>query len=274
MTNNVALLIIGYDPYKDVWDHYFDLLEKYWPDRPETFLATNELEPTYANVKAIPAGKSAEWSQKVLTAMKEIEAPYVVLLLEDFFTTSPVNNQDLSELVDCMQENQLKYCKLLNQSRIKGEAFNRKKHLRIIGNEDEYGISLQPAIWDREFLLKLVGTENYNAWIFEFNQVKEKNQNRESIDSVADKRNILKITHAVVQSKYLRKAVRVFKKQNYNINTSVRPMLSFKENLKYRLKCVASGCTPKFLKPLFKKIGKKMGVDFVSDRQLKGAKSK
>ena len=38
---NVALLIIGYDGYVDVWDSYFELLNKYWPStiRPKTYLA-------------------------------------------------------------------------------------------------------------------------------------------------------------------------------------------------------------------------------------------
>ena len=272
VNQNVSLLIIGFDPYKDVWDHYFELLEKYWPDRPKTYLATNVLIPDYKNVTVIPAGADAEWSKKVNVALPGIDTDYVVLLLEDFFTTSPVSNQDLNELVDCMVKHKLNYCKLLNQAKIKGDVFDNKSYLRVIGDSEEYGISLQPAIWNKEFLLKTVGPENYNAWIFEFKQVKQKNQNRNGIDCIADKRNVLKITHAVVQSKYLRRAVKVFEKQNYHIDTTQRPKLSKKENFMYRLKCVVAENTPKWLVPTLKKVGKRMGVDFVSDRQLKEEK--
>lgn len=82
--DNISLLIIGYDPYKDVWDHYFELLNKYWPDRPQTFLASNILMPNYENVTVIPCGEDAEWSKKVYTAIDAIPTDYVVLLLEDF----------------------------------------------------------------------------------------------------------------------------------------------------------------------------------------------
>lgn len=266
---NISLLIVGFDQYKDVWDHYFELLEKYWPDRPQTYLATNVLKPAYQNVTVIPSGADAEWSKKVNVALAEIKTPYVILLLEDFFTTEAVENDVLEELLNCMIKNQIKYCKLLNQSKIKGVVFDNREYLRVIDASEEYGISLQPAIWDKEFLLTTVGTENYNAWIFELNQVKQKKQNKNSIDCIADKRNILKITHAVVQSKYLRKAVRVFEKQNYPLNIEQRPMMSFKENFKYRLKCTSAEILPKRLKPAFKKIGKLMKVDYVSDRQLK-----
>lgn len=269
MMEKISLLIIGFDPYKDVWDHYFDLLNKYWSDRPQTYLATNVLTPNYQNVIAIPAGEDAEWSKKVNVALAEIKTPYVILLLEDFFTTEPVENVALEELLDCIIKNQIKYCKLLNQSKIKGDVFDNKKYLRVIGSSEEYGISLQPAIWEKDFLLTMVGTENYNAWIFELNQVKHKKQNSNGIDCIADKRNILKITHAVVQSKYLRKAVRVFAKQNYPLNIEKRPMMSFKENFKYRLKCAVAEIMPKKLRPFFKKIGKLIRIDYVSDRQLK-----
>ena len=265
----VSLLIIGFDPYKDVWDHYFELLEKYWQDRPKTYLATNEIVPDYHNVEVLPAGKNAEWSQKVIKALTQIDSEYVILLLEDFFTTSAVDNSNIEELVEYMESYHLNYCKLLNQSKIKGHKFCGKKYLRIIDKNADYGISLQPAIWRKEFLIELVGTENYNAWIFEFRQVKEKKQNKNRIDCIGDRRNILKITHAVVQSKYLRSAVHVFKKQNYILNTSVRPMLSVKENFKYRLKGFFSEYTPKFIKPFLKKIGRIIKIDFVSDRQLK-----
>ena len=269
MNKKISLLIVAYDPYKDVWDHYFELIEKYWPNRPKTYLATNELVPDYNNVTVLPAGKNAEWSKKVSDALPQIDTEYVILLLEDFFTTSSVNNSNIDELVEYMDTYQLNYCKLLNQSKIRGKVFAGKKYLRVIDKNADYGISLQPGIWRKDFLSELVGTGNYNAWIFEFRQIQEKKQNQNRIDCIADRRNVLKITHAVVQSKYLRKAVRVFKKQNYVINTEARPMFSIKENFKYRLKGFVSQFTPKFMKPILKKIGRIMKVDFVSDRQLK-----
>lgn len=269
MNNNVSLLIIGYDPYKDVWDHYFELLEKYWQDRPLTYLASNELNPQYSRVQVIPAGIDAEWSMKVITSLPHIKTEYVILLLEDFFTTSHVDNEQIDELISYMDTYKLNYCKLLNQSKIRGKKFIKKNYLRVIDSNDEYGISLQPAIWRKSFLSEVVGRENYNAWIFEFSQVRDRRQNRNGIDCIGDRRNVLKITHAVVQSKYLRKAVRVFKRQKYKINLEKRPMFSITENFKYRAKCFFSEHSPKILKPFLKKIGKKIGVDFVSDRQLK-----
>lgn len=268
--NDISILIIGYDPYIDVWNHYFDLLNKYWPDRPQTYLASNSASPHYENVNVIPCGEDAEWSKKVYLSLDKIPTNYVVLLLEDFFTTKPVNNKSFNSLVNLIEKNNVDYCKLLNQSKIKGKPFLSKKYLHVLSEKSEYGVSLQPSIWKKSFLKNLVGEGNYNAWVFEFNQVKNKTHCNHDYICLGDDRNILEITHAVVQSKYLRKAVRVFKKQNYSIDTSTRPMMSIRDEFKYDLKRNMSDITPHYLKPLFKKIGKKMNVDFVSDRQLKG----
>jgi hypothetical protein len=266
--DNISLLIIGYDPYKDVWDHYFTLLNKYWGDRPKTYLATNTLNIEYDGVTVLPAGEDAEWSKKVIYSLRSIDTEYVVLLLEDFFTTAFVDGTKISELVNLMSAYHLDYCKLLNQTHIKGEPFRGIKYLSVIDRESEYGISLQPAIWRAEFLSKLVGSDNYNAWIFELNQLKEKQHNKNSINCIADKRNILEITHAVVQSKYLRRAIKVFKKQDYYIDISVRSQLSIQDTIKYNSKCFFSEYTPKKFKPVFKRFGRLLRINYVSDREM------
>lgn len=267
--DDLSLLIIGYDPYKDVWNHYFHLLNKYWKCRPKTYLISNELTPDYDGVVVIPAGSDAEWSKKVIVGLNNISTKYVLLLLEDFFTTLEVNNNILCDLINVIDQNNIKYCKLLNQSKIKGLSFNNLQYLHIINRNEKYGISLQPAIWERKFLEKIVGHENYNAWIFELNQVANPIQNKnDTIDSIADNRNILNITHAVVQGKYLRRAVKIFKKQNYIINDGNREVLSIFNNFKYMFKRFVAEYSPNFLKPFFKKVGSLLGIEYISNREL------
>ena len=270
MGNNIeklSLLIIGYDPYIDVWNHCFELLNKYWTDRPITYLITNTAVPNYPKVKVIPAGEDAEWSKKVQIALEHIKTDYVILFLEDFFITRTVDTKRISKLMDSIIKENIQYCKLLNESRIKGKIFASNKHWHIIDKSVEYGISLQPAIWNVNFLKEKVGKDNYNAWIFEYNQVKNKGWNEKNIDCIADDSNPLEVTHAVVQSQYLRKAIRVFKKQNYIINTKNRKVMSMKDTFQYRLKNFANHILPKRCHRYFKPIGRLMGINFVSDRQ-------
>ena len=67
--DEVSVLVVGYDGYIDVWNHFFNLINIYWKDRPKTYLATSELSPNYENVEVITAGKGAEWSKKAYIAL-------------------------------------------------------------------------------------------------------------------------------------------------------------------------------------------------------------
>lgn len=253
-------------------------MNKYWSNRPKTYLANSELRPEYKNVEVINAGKDAEWSKKVQIALEHIETRYVLLMLEDFYVSDYVDDAKVIEALELAKKYDIKYyqilVQLIKQSWTEGRPFNGNKHVRIIPCDKKYGINLQTAIWDKEFLKQTVGMGNYNAWQFEMNQLGTKDYNVEKIEYLINDSNILNITHAVVQSKYLRGAIRKLKKQNYNIDLNERAILSKKENFKYVLKLFMYSVTPKCLVKPFKKIGKLMKVDFVTDRLMEQKESR
>lgn len=268
--DDVSVLIIGFDGYKDVWDHSISLMNKYWKERPKTYLATSKLVPEYEGVTVLPAGPDSEWSKKTWNALEQIHTPYVILLLEDFFISDYVNNDALKETLQMVEDDDIKFYQLLvqliKQSWEKGKAYKGKKYLRIIPSDKKYGINLQAAIWKTDYLREKVGTENYNAWKFEMNQLGVEKYNVDKVDCVIDTRNLLNITHTVVQSKYLRGAVKSLKKQGHEIDLSEREQLSVMNNFKYQLKLFMYSATPKWLVKPAKAIGKLMKVDFVTDR--------
>lgn len=265
-----ALLIIGYDGYMDVWKHYFELLNKYWKDRPPTYLATSLLHPKYQGVKVFPAGAAAEWSDKARNALLQIDADYIILLLEDFFTTQKVDNNRVMEVIDLMDEHHVTFCRLLDQKKMKGKTFANQKNLKVIPTSDLYGLNLQPAIWKKETLLSFIKEGSDNPWMFEFKLMDLHIHNKNKIDSIQDNRNILAITHGIVQSKYLPKCIKIFKRQHYEFDLTNRSVFSTKDNMKYRLKCFVNFHSPKWSKRYLKAIGRRMGVEFVSDRILGG----
>ena len=74
------------------------------------------------------------------------------------------------------------------------------------------------------------------------------------------------MTHAVVQSKYLRSAAKKMKRIGCKINFDERPVLSKKEDFKYNFKLLMYSVVPKSLTKPAKKIGKLFKIDFVTDR--------
>lgn len=274
--SDISVLIIGFDGYKDVWDHDIELMNKYWPDRPKTYLANSELLPEYDGVEIINAGPDSEWSKKVQVALDRINTPYILLLLEDFFITDYVDNGQIQSIVKLIEEEEIKFYQILvqlvKQTWEKGQSYKGKKHIKIIPKDKKYGINLQAAIWEKNFLKETVGTGNYNAWEFEINQLGVDTYNIEKIEYLIDVRNVLHITHAVVQSKYLRNAKRKLSKIGITIPDSEREQLSRIDDFKYNLKLLMYSATPKVLIKPFKYIGRIFKVDFVTDRINKASK--
>lgn len=272
--DDISILIVGFDGYKDVWDRQIFLLNRYWKERPKTYLADSVLNPNYDGVEIINAGAGSEWSRKVQIALERINTPYVLLLLEDFFVTDYVDNRIIESIIRMIKKDRIKYYQLLvqliNPRWEKGKAYKRHKYLKIIPNQKKYGINLQAAIWERDFLKRTVGSGNYNAWEFEINQLKKSNINQGKIEFLIDVRNVLNITHAVVQSKYLRAAKRKLRKIGLNISEKERTQLNRVDNFKYVFKLFMYSLTPKFLVRPFKAIGRILKVDFVTDRIKKG----
>lgn len=271
--DDVSILVVGFDGYVDVWNHFFELMNQYWPNRPKTYLATSEEKPEYEGVEVVTAGSNTEWSLRARAGLEKITTPYVILMLEDFFITDYVDDALVKECLELVElDNILFYqilVQLIKQTWEKGKPYKGDKRIHIIPSDKKYGINLQAAIWNTDFLREKIGTENYNAWLFEMKQLDSERYNQEKIEYLIDDRNILNITHTVVQSKYLRGAVRKIERQGHHIDLSERPMLSKKDDFKYNLKLFMYSATPKWLVGPAKSIGRVMKVDFVTDRIAK-----
>lgn len=268
--DDVSILIVGFDGYIDVWDHFFSLINKYWFERPKTYLATSVLTPEYDNVTVIPAGSGSEWSKRTFNALKKINTPYIILMLEDFFVTDYVDNKLLKESIDLIKKHDIKFYQLLIQAigkqRKSYRRFINYDFVRVIPTDKRYALNLQAAIWNKDFLMKCIGEGNYNAWFFEINHLNPEDINTNNINCLIDNRNILNIEHTIVQSKYLPKSIKKLKKLGININPDERGTLEFIDNFKYNLKLYMYSHTPKWMFKPFKILGKFLGVDFVTDR--------
>lgn len=263
--NNMAILLIGFDGYDDLWKDFFALFRHYWKDCPyQLYLANNSLDYQVEGVKQIHAGDDAEWSRKVQNALEVIEEDYICLMLEDFYLGKKVDSQVIEETIKLMEKDNLLYYKLKSFSPIRTKNYKAYKYLHVIPSNLEYGISLQPGIWRKEFLNEKVGTENYNAWKFECDRIaEEKNKSKEPIiGCVYDERNILQIQHGVVQGKYLPKTVKYFEKRGYHLNQERRTAMRGRQYFVYRCKAMN---LPKFIRKILKRIMHMFGYKFVTD---------
>ena len=269
----MAILIIGFDGYSDLWDDCINLFDKYWKNRNyDVYLANNTKKVNYEGIKVINCGEKAEWSKKVSIALSNIQEDYVCLLLEDFFIGDYVENKIIDNTLNFIKNEKIKYFKITDNNRFtptKNPIYKNKKNLKVIYDDTDYGISLQPAIWEKKYLAELIGNENYNAWTFEINRLKEEKDGKKLIltGCIEDTRNILNIKHGVLQGKLLPSTIKYFKKNNYNIKSD-REIMSFFNYRIYILKTYCRELLPNKFKKIIKIFLKKFGMEFVSDKYV------
>ena len=269
MNSQMTVVFIGYDGYSDLWDDCFMLYNRFWGDRPyRTLFVNNEKEVAYKNVEVFHAGAGAEWSRKVQLAVQQTTTPYICLLLEDFFVGETINTSLIQKTVDYIQVEKIRYYKLVNMSRaVKNHdpQYKDQKFLHIIPQSDEYGVSLQAAIWEKGFLTDCLGTDNYNAWKFEFDRVKEASGRPDTANPgcVFDERNVLNLQHGVVQSKYLPGTIHYFRKRGISLNVQ-REVMDYPHYYLLRFESKAKHMLPRPMRGKVKKILEILGMKFVS----------
>ena len=242
--NKLSIVGIFYDGYEDLWIDFLYLFNRFWPDCPyPVYIVNNEKDINDGfgeNIAVIHAGRDAEFSRKIQTALERIDSEYYLLLLEDFFVGKRINTITIENRISFIEKEKLKYYSMpLKEFQ---NIPNQKKYkeygnlFRIMPDE-EYTVSCQPAIWKKGFLQECIGTTNYNAWIFEGMYVRsEKVHTREFLDGCCtDNSNPLHLYHGALQGAIIPDTYQYFKKMGYCFYNQ-RRVLRRRQYAKHRLK--------------------------------------
>lgn len=251
------LAIVGtfYDGYYKIWEDFLELFSKNWPDCPYPLFIVNDskelnFEKKY-NVTVFHAGEKAEYSQRVQTALKKIDAKYYLLLLEDFFIGEKIDKEVLSKILLFIKTNNVKYYRMQMEE---FTPLSQKGKIKALTPDMEYTISCQPSIWERSFLKRCIGREAYNAWIFEgiYTKAPVARTNEFLNGCFVDYNNSLHIYHGAVQGRFLRNTIRHFDEQGYQFKCGLPIM-----DKKYEWKQKVKGLIKRILPLGFQKIIKK-----------------
>lgn len=260
MKTDLAIVGIWYDGYYDLWEDFLELKEKFWEDCPYPMYIVNQTkELAYDkkyDVTVIHAGADAEYSRKIQTAVEKIDADYLLLVLEDFFFSRPVDASLLENALSIVKENNLDYYSmpLSEFLHIKvGKPFKNYKDVYDFNPAFEYTLSAQPAIWNKQFLKKSVGQDNYNAWIFEGIYIKApKAHTKEFLRCCKiDMSNFLGLKHGALQGKMIPSLIKYYNKIGYTFNTQ-REQLPLKTVVKRQIRSCIPAPILTFLKKYIK----------------------
>lgn len=263
ITKKMSTVVLSFDKYSDIWPVFFKCFEKNWKVSSQTYLITNELRDSFTNVTTLCVGPEKSWSDRARKAIQKIDSEYILLMLEDYFVISPFENKECEKLLDFMEKNKADYLRIYPFPQIKFSNTDNSEIHKIPENL-LYGVNLQPAIWKKDYLLKLLGNDDFSAWEFEARQKNGSNLRINGNIYTVDNK-IFEMLNGVLQGKWYPPSVKKLKKIGITIDTSNRKVLSNRQVIIYKFKIIIRKIAgPKLIKQI-KPLLKKIGIKFVTD---------
>ncbi len=169
LKRKMAIVIMSCDAFSDVWDPFFTLFQRFWPECPfEVYLISENKEVKNFPCKTILPGLGKNWSDRLIYALQQLEEKYVLFLQEDYFINKPVDTKWITEILLLCEKKDLVNVRLyptITSELIKLAEFPLG---RIDKEKEQYVVCTQATIWSREFMLSILG-HNESVWDVERN---------------------------------------------------------------------------------------------------------
>jgi hypothetical protein len=235
--NNTALLVVSCDAYKDLWRPFFHCLFKYWPDCPyPIFLGSNESDYSDSRIKSILVGPDKDYSSNLLATLTHIDYPWVILWIEDFLLSAPVENARLSKMMTDAQTRGAGYLKLI-ASFPYAYPKNRTEEIGIIPKGIKYRVNIGVTLFKKEVLVSLLRSGE-SAWEIEYKGASRSKNIPEDfycLNANIKSNPPISYINAVARGKWMRNAIPFLKREGFGDCIPNRKLQSLRSYIYYRL---------------------------------------
>lgn len=149
-----TIMLCSCDAYEDLWDPFFTLLERYWPEAKNYPFILNTESKVYQregwNIQCFELfgnRPNVSYGTRMIRHLDKIETEFVFIMLEDFFFRSPVDQSKVDYYVNAIRTHKDIACfnfSCMEQPGLPSKEFEGFQELYPICH---YRLNLQAAIW-------------------------------------------------------------------------------------------------------------------------------
>jgi len=175
MQQDITIVINSCDTYSDLWDPFFALLKKNWPECPYRIILNTEqrkynfdgLNIDVYNIESRLRNKSIGYGKRFKNVLKHIDTEYVLIMLDDFFIRSEVNTEEIQSCKKWMESDD-KIALISFESVDDSLNIAAENHPGFVLRPEygDYKINLQAGLWRRSRLINLI-RDGESPWDFE-----------------------------------------------------------------------------------------------------------
>jgi hypothetical protein len=262
--NRMSIFVSSPNSYSDIFKIFYECYKKYWSDCIYEFiLSTNN--QSYKDITVINNYKDNDnWTDRTVNVIKNINTKYIMLFCDDIFIIDKVDNLKIEKILDYMDNNNINFCRL--EPVKKGTRIKEVSWLSRVSKHLPSAINLQYGIFNRNYLIELLGDGTLDAWSIEKKLNKDmldaKNQLFE--DVIACNSSVIEVVHGISKGKWYPSALKKLDEAQISYNIS-RDIISSQLEKRQRLFSAFSlYLTPKMRKKI-KHILSIFGFEFVTE---------
>jgi hypothetical protein len=230
--NDCTLIVSSCDNYSDLWRPFFALKERFWKDCSfRTILISETKDFSHDQVTTFLSGPNGSWSSNLRKAIEHANTPYIILMLEDFFLRSSVENDQVMDLYKHMILRDINMLRLIPRPGPNVEL-NYDLNIGKVSTDARYRASTQAAFWKSSVLLDLI-IEDENIWSFEANGTIRSKLN---VNFYSVIKPVLTYKHHVVErGKWFPWEAWKFARLQIGVDLKSRKVMTFKESFYWLL---------------------------------------
>lgn len=169
----VAFVVSSCDKCCDLWDPFFTLVKRHWPDFDyRVYLCTDSKQFSFGGFEIscpLKMRTGSTWSENLMALLKQVDEEYVLLMLDDFWLKADVDINRLQRYEQMMQEDKdIGFICLVHQLESSTENPISLEYPELIeyGSHTPYRVTTQAGLWRRDYLQSLL-RRHESAWWFE-----------------------------------------------------------------------------------------------------------
>jgi hypothetical protein len=160
---DTAFVVVSCDKYSDLWEHFFTLFRRHWPDCPfPVHLVTNHKCNSIDGVTVVAIGDDRSYSDNLRLALDRIGHEWIVMWLDDVFLSGRVDTARLSRMFEHARRVGSGYLKLAADMPMAYEG-DSGQEIGPLPKGIRYRAAVGMALYHRNTLLDLL-TPGASAW--------------------------------------------------------------------------------------------------------------
>ncbi len=176
--NRCAFLMSSCDKYEDLWDPFFECLDKigklgnipvYLNTEHKKFIPSTKLSFDVITLNQ-KESHNISWSKRFIQILNNIPQDYVFLVLDDFFVCESIKLDCFKDIIDIMEKDKSIASFQLYGTRIRNkspEDYDNSQQINFhLINENGWKTHFVPTIWRKSVLLKWLRPWE-SIWAFE-----------------------------------------------------------------------------------------------------------